>query len=346
MAMKFSDGFDQYAADGVTGPTIQQYLEANGYTVTNSTAATFAIVAGRRAGAHALQFTVARNSSTNASLQWGFTPTGGIAVFGFAMYATGSRMRIARIANVFDLDWDTTTGKMKVTLGGVDQLGVNPLILSAWYYIEIRIDIVAKTAQVFANNELQLTVNLGSVALPTLYAIVWGQVGTAPDAGVQWLDDFYALDASGAVNVDRLGPIEVTTRLPNADVGPNEWTVVGATGTPSHASIVAQLEPNKANAPYLQSNVAGAQDIFRSNGTLPTTNKIFAVSVLAFARKGDLDDRKLGLLVKPEGGTGTEIQLSLTESFKYYQATFEKAPGDTEWSNNIVESLQFGVVTR
>lgn len=339
---KFSDGFDQYAADGVTGPTIQQYLEANGYVVTNATATTFAIAAGRRAGAHALQFTVARNSSTNASLQWSFTPSGGLAVFGFAMYATGSRMRIARIANVVDIDWDTATGKMKVG----SQLGVNPLILSAWYYIEIRIDIAGKSVQIFANNELQLTVDVSSVTLPALYSIVWGQVGTAPDAGVQLLDDFYALDGSGARNTDRLGPIEVTTRAPTADAGPNEWTPVNVTGNPTHASIVSQLEPNKAGAPYLQSNQAGAQDIFRSNAVLPTANQIFAVSVLAYARKGDLDDRKIGLILKPDGSAGSEIQLSLSETFKYYQATYEQVPGGGDWSQNAVESLLFGVVTR
>lgn len=338
---KFCDGFDQYAAEGVTGPTLQPYLEANGYTVTNATATTFSVVAGRRAGARALQFSVARSSTTNASLQWGFTPTGNLAVFGFAMYATGSRMRIARIANVIDIDWDTTTGKMKVG----SQLGVNPLILSAWYYIEIRIDIAAKSVQVFANNELQLTVDVSTSSLPTLYSIVWGQVGTAPEAGVQWLDDFYALDGSGTKNIDRLGPVEITTRTPTADVAV-AWTVVGTPAPATHAAVAAQLEPNKTGAPYLQSNTAGAADIFRSNTVLPTDNQIFAVSVLAYARKGDLDDRKIGLLIQPEGGQSNEVQLSLAETYKYYQATYESVPGGGAWSKNSVESLQFGIVTR
>jgi len=339
--LKFCDGFDQYAAEGVSGATLQPYLEANGYVVANATASTFSVVAGRRSGARALQFNVARSSTTNASLQWGFTPTGNLAVFGFALYATGSRMRIARIANVIDIDWDTVTGKMKVGT----QLGVNPLILSAWYYIEIRIDIAAKSVQVFANNELQLTVDVSSTTLPTIYSIVWGQVGTAPEAGVQVLDDFYVLDGSGTKNTDRVGPIEITTRAPTADVT-TEWTAVPASSGLTHAAIAGQLEPNKANAPYLQSNVAGAKDVFRSNTVLPTDNQIFAVSVLAYARKGDLDDRKIGLLVQPEGGATNETQLTLAETYKYYQATYEAVPGGGSWSKNAVESLQFGIVTR
>lgn len=341
---KFCDGFDHYAADGVTGATIQPYLEAAGYTVRNASATTFAIDAGRRTGAHALKFTVARNSATNASLSWGFTPSGNYLCFGFAMNASGSRMRICRIENVIDIDWDTSSGKMMVG----SQLGVAALILNAWYYVEVEVDISNKVARIWANNELQLTVDLSATTLPTIYNIVWGQVGTAPDAGVQLLDDFYVIDGSGTNNTTRLQPIEVTTRTPDTDITA-EWSIVanGATPAPTkHATVAAQLEPNGANKPYLQSNTAGATDLFSSGFALPTSNQIFAVSVLAYARKGDLDQRAIGLLVQPQGGTETEVQLALSETFKYYQATFEKVPGGGDWSKNNVESVRFGIRTR
>lgn len=344
MAFKFCDGFDHYANDGVKGTVIEPYLTANGYTVRNASDSTFAIAAGRRTGAHALQFTVARNSSVNASLSWGFTYANNYACFGFAMNASGSRMRICRIENVVDVDWDTATGKISVN----GQLGLNPLILNAWYYFEVECDFTAKTVKIWANNELQLTVDISSVSVPTIATIVWGQVGTAPEAGVQLLDDFYVIDASGTRNTARLNPIEVTTRAPTADITA-EWTIVANGTTPvptTHYSVAAQLEPGKANAPYLQSNIAGATDLFRSNASLPTANQIFAVSVIAYARKGDVDDRKIGLLVQPDGGTENEIQLSLTESYKYYQATYEQVPGGGDWNQNNVESLQFGIRTR
>jgi len=341
MAYKFSDGFDHYAADGVKGATLEQYLTANGYTVRNATDATFAVAPGRRTGAHALQFTVARNSSTNASLSWGFTYTGTYVCFGFALNASGSRMRIARIENVVDIDWDATTGKISVN----GQLGLTPLILNAWFYFEIECDFAAKTVKIWANNELQLTVDISSVSQPPVATIVWGQVGTAPDAGVQLLDDFYVIDGTGSKNNARLNPVEVTTRAPTADIT-TEWEVVNAASGTPHYSIVSQLEPGKAGAPYLQSNTAGATDLYRSNTTLPTTNQVFAVSIVAYARKGDVDDRKIGLLVQPEGGAVSETQLSLTETFKYYQATFESLPGGGDWNKNNVESLQFGIRTR
>lgn len=344
MAFKFCDGFDHYAADGVKGATLEPYLTANGYTVRNATDATFAVAPGRRTGAHALQFTVARNSSTNASLSWGFTFTGTYVCFGFAMNASGSRMRICRIENVLDIDWDATTGKISVN----GQLGLNPLILNAWYYFEVECDFSAKTVKIWANNELQLTVDISSVSTPAVATIVWGQVGTAPDAGVQLLDDFYVIDGTGSRNNARLNPVEVTTRAPSADIT-TEWEIVanGASPAPTtHWGVVSQLEPNAANKPYLQSNTAGATDLYRSNTALPTNNQVFAVSIIAFARKGDVDDRKIGLLVQPEGGTTSETQLSLTESYKYYQATFEQVPGGGDWNQGNVEALQFGIRTR
>lgn len=344
MTIKFCDGFDHYAEDGVKGTTLEPYLTDNGYTVRNANDATFAVAPGRRTGAHALQFTVARNSSTNASLSWGFTYTGTYVCFGFAMNASGSRMRICRIENVIDIDWDVTTGKISVN----GDLGLNPLILNAWYYFEVECDFAAKTVKIWANNELQLTVDISSVSQPPMATIVWGQVGTAPEAGTQLIDDFYVMDGSGSVNTTRLNPVEITTRAPSADIT-TEWEIVpnGAAPAPTtHWSVVSQLQPRKANAPYLQSNTAGATDLYRSNTVLPTNNKVFAVSIIAYARKGDVDDRKIGLLVQPDGGTASETQLSLTESYKYYQATFETVPGGGEWNQGNVEALQFGIRTR
>lgn len=339
---KFCDGFDHYAPDGTTGPTIEGYLTAAGYTVRNALATTFAIVAGRRAGAHALQFSVAAGSSVNASISWSFTNTHRYTCFGFALYATGARMRICRIENVIDVDWDPTTGKIKVG----DALGASPLILAAWYYFEIEIDSDAMTAKVFANNELQITVDLtaAGVTVPSVKTITWGQSGTMSTAGVQWLDDFYVIDGTGTRNNARLNPIEVSTRAPSADVTA-EWSVVNSSKT-NHWEIVSQLLPGASNAPYLQSNIAGAKDIYRSNATLPSSNTIFAVSVLAYARKGDLDNRSLGLVVQVDGGAANEVQLALTETFKYYQATHETVPGGGDWTQNVVESLNFGIVTR
>lgn len=337
---KFCDGYDHYADIGVKGTILQGYLTAAGYTVRNASDTTFAVVEGRRTGAKALMFTVAASSSINASLSWGFSTTDNMVTFGFAMKAGQSRMRICRVENIIDVDWDTTTGKLRVG----ETLGKDPLILNAWYYFEIEIHKDTNEVKVWANNELQMTVAPSS-APTTQYTISWGQTGTAPTAGQQTLDDFYVIDGTGSKNNARLTPVEITSRMPTADVT-TQWEVVGAASGSPHYQIVSQLSPGGSGKPYLQSNTAGATDMYRSNATLPTSNQVFAVSVIAYARKGDLDDRKLGMVINTDGGTPTEVQVPLTEEYKYYQTTYEQTPSGGDWNQNNVESLQFGIITR
>lgn len=338
MTIKWSDGFDHYAPAGTPGDKVQQYLTAAGYDIRNAAALTFSVIEGRRPGAGALRFTIPKNSQVNASLSWGFTSAADTVIFGFAMRATGTRKRICRIENVADIEWSPTTGKLEID--GV--AGASVLILNEWYYFEIECDRVLKEVRVWANNELQIT-SPWLASPPAKFNITWGQTAAQVEDGIQDLDDFYAMDSSAGQYTTRLQPIEITTKLPTADVETN-WSVVG-TVDPAHWKVAAQLLPGDAGKPYLQSNVNGARDVFRSNAVLPTQNQVFAVSVLAYARKGDLDARQIGLLLK-SGVAESEITLPLTEQFKYYQTTYENPPGGGSWNANNVESSEFGIVTR
>lgn len=342
----FMDGFDQYAPAGTTGDKVQQYLQANGYDVRNASAATFSIIDGRQTannavvpGQCALRFTIKQSSSVNASLSRTFSSQANKVVVGFAMRATGERMRTVRVENIIDVDWDTETGKLKVG----EVLGASVLILNAWYYHELMIDWDAGTIEVWTNNERQLTVPTPQSKL-TNYTVTWGQTGNATGTGVQDLDDFTLIDSSNGKIVDRVGPQDVFFRPPTADVK-TEWSIVDGGGVTSHYQVAAQLLPGDTGKPYLQSNVAGAIDQFRSNAALPNNNEIYAVAVNAYARKGDLDDRSLGIVLQT-GDTPQETEVKLTESFKYYQVTHEAPPSGGTWNQNMVESTEFGIVTR
>lgn len=342
--LKFMDGFDHYATVGTKGTVLQKYLAANGYDVRNAADTTFSVVDGRRAGAMALRFSVTAGATVNPSLSWGFASTASLVVFGFALQAGGTRMRICRIENVIDVDWDTTTGKVKVTpINGQPLLGASPLIMNAWYYFEIEVDSASKEVRIWANDELQLTVPWTDTP-PARYTIVWGQTSQTAVAGTQDIDDFYALDSSAGLRIGRLKPCEVATRMPSADVT-TEWSIVNGTPGQTHASVAAQTLALETGKPYLQSNVNGQTDQFRSNATLPSNNAIYGVAVAALAKKGDVDNRSLGIKLVA-GGQSTETQVPLTESYKYYQVTAEQAPDGTEWNQNKVESSEFGIVTR
>jgi hypothetical protein len=337
MALKTMDGFDQYAAKTETAANITAYLQAAGYVVNNATNTTFNIVDGQDANSLGLKMTITAGSSTPPSLSKTITSTGNIVVFGFSFRGQTSRMRFARIAGVIDLDWDTSTGKMKVGT----TLGADVIILNAYWYIEIVVNKTTGKIDVYANDTLQLEVDLpGGVGND--YTITWGITATSSTAATIEIDDFYIVDDTGGQNNARLGPVQIVTRAPTADVT-TQWTPVGASG--SHYSILAQLSPNASNAPYLQANVDGKTDKFTSNVVLPNANQIFAVALTSYARKGDLDNRNLGMTIGTTGGD-VEVQVGLDTAFGYKQVIFEQAPGGATWTQNLVESSNFGIIAR
>lgn len=333
------DGFDHYTAAGAPSAAISGYLAAAGYVVANATNSTFEAIAGQDAGSRALRMTINAGSATPPSLKRTVNTTADKVVFGFAFKGTGTRLRIARIDNVHDLDWDPTTGKMKIG----ETLGLNVIIMNAWWYIEIVIDKVANTFTVFANDVEQIQVALpGGVG--NTHTITWGLTATSATTGAIEIDDFYIADSvAGGTVTDRVGPIAVITRMPTADVV-SQWTIVGSAGT-NHYAIAAQLDPGALNAPFLQANIEGRTDTFTSNTVLPNDNEIYAVSLVSYARKGDLDERALGLAVETDGGT-LELQKTLTEAYLYHQVVFEQAPGGVAWNRNRVESSEFSIIAR
>lgn len=332
------DGFDHYAAKTETAANIAAYLTAAGYSVANAGNATFQLADGQEPGSLNIKLNVVAASGTPPSFSRAFATVADLVVFGFSYRGTGSRTRIARINSAVDLLWDAASGKLRI--GAVE--GVDVIILNAYWYIEIEIDKANNQVRVWANDTLQITAALPAGAVTTNHTILWGLTGASTEAATQEVDDFYCVDSSGGTNITRLGPTQMITRAPTTDVT-TEWTPVGSTGT--HASILAQLSPNAPNAPYLQANVEAKRDRVTSNTVLPNDNQIFGVSVVAYSRKGDLDNRALGVTVLTPGGE-TEVAIPLTTSFAYRTAIYEKAPGNVNWDQSLVEASQFGIVAR
>ena len=334
----YTDGFDHYALPAESSANVANYLTAAGYTVANVAAGNLLIAAGQDAGSNGLKLTYTAGSNTPPSVIKTVATNADKVIFGFSFRGTGSRQRIARINGAIDLLWDANTGKLVIA----SDVGIDVIILNAFWFIEIEIDKVNNLVRVYANDVLQLTTALPAGAITTNHSLQWGLTGAVAAAATAEFDDFYVVDSSGGANVARLGPVQAVTRAPNADVT-TEWTPVGSSGT--HASIAAQLSPGAANAPYLQANIEGKRDRFTSNNVLPNNNQIFGVAVVAYSRKGDLDNRSLGMTVLTAGGE-VEVAAPLTTTYQYRQAVFEKAPGNADWTQALVEASQFGIVAR
>lgn len=334
----FMDGFDHYTTTNDSAANIAVYLTAAGYTVANPTQNALNVADGQDANSKGIKLTITAGGNNPPSFSKSFASTADKVIFGFSFRGTGSRQRIARINGAVDLLWNADTGRLMIG----STAGADVIILNAFWFIEIEVDKVASKVRVYANDVQQLEVDLPPGAVTTNHTILWGITGSSVSAATIEIDDFYFVDSSGGVNNARLGPIQVVTRAPNADVK-TEWTPVGSSGT--HASIAAQLSPATANAPYLQANVAAKEDQFTSNTVLPNDNKIYGVQLVSYARKGDLDDRSLGLKVATAGGEN-EKPVPLTTTFAYRTALFEQAPGNVDWNQNRVETSMFGIVAR
>lgn len=267
-----------------------------------------------------------------------FASTKNRVVFGFAYRAT-ARGRILSIKDLADLDWP-----VGIEMAG--QRGNAIPIRNFWYYYEITIDKAAETIRLHINNTADMTVPLPAAGLDmTEYVLTW----QAENGAVARLDDIYFLDsdnANGETLLNRLGPIRVPVREVDADYA-NDWD---GSSEGEHWPLVGMLPPTGTDC--IVSSVSGAQDLFASATALPDgagtqDMPILAVGVVALAKKSDLDNRHLGLVVGENGPNQKEVvddTLSMNPEYSY--AVFEKAPGNADWDVANIVATPFGVVVR
>ena len=326
--IKFMDGFDQYQGGaGDSSPTA--LMTAAGYTCSGGVGA----AVGRRTDTKAVAIlagSVAKTFSTGSSK----------VVFGWAYKATAKRAPIATISGIGDITWSTVDGKVSIA-GGT---GTATILLGLWYYFEVVIDKAAGSVQLWVNNELDVEAALPSaVTTQTAYTVSWVSPSDAtPDT--KYIDDFIVIDGSTGANidhVDRVGPIQITARLPSVDYL-KEWSPSSGS---DHYALVDNQPPSATQ--YIQSNTSGAQDLFQATSGLPETTDIIAVGVVAYNHKSDIDARQLGLAVGAKGaGQLQVVDAALTTTDKYSFAVFERGPGGVEWTDELVGDTPFGVVVR
>lgn len=267
------------------------------------------------------------------TIQRTFNSSASKVVIGFAHRAT-ARGRIMSIAGVLDMDWP----------GPIEILGVQSTavpIRNAWYYYELVIDKTAKTCSLFINDTADVVVPLpASISTVVDWAITW----QAENGAVARLDDMYFLDAAttgGATLVARLKPIRIPLRLPTADDNV-EWQSSAAI---PHWSLIGVLPPNASS--YIFSGEAGAEDLFVSSQALPAgAGAVLAVGLVALAKKSDLDNRQLGLVVGSGANQVEIVDTALSINSEYSFAIFEKAPGNVAWDATNLLATPFGVVVR
>lgn len=339
MAILFSDGFEHYVPKNHPNAGIRKYLGEAGYVVQNAESTGLAIVDGTDENTLALRLTLTAGSATPPSVRRDIESEASLMAFGWGWRAVGKQVRIARINDAIDVGWDQATGR--IVVDGI--LGANVIIREAWLYLEVVVDRVNEELRVYANETLQVTAPLPE-GLPVGYSIEWGGQSDPDVLTTIDIDDFVIVDSSPGQYTDRIGPIAAIIRPGAADAAPNEWALVGSP-SPTHYNIVSQLDAGRASAPYLQANVDGRTEMYSSTTVLPAENEVLAVVNVLYGRKGDLDDRAVGMLID-SSGTEVEVVAPLTEESRFHIAVYEQAPGAVPWTKALVEGSKFGFVAR
>lgn len=316
----FMDGFDQLLG----WASVADGLKRCGYTTTGNPV----LGEGRVPTQKALSL------PGTTSLLRTFTSFEQKVVIGFAFKATGKRHDLIKIKDVGTLSWNVDNGKLSIA-GGT---GTAIVLLDLWYYIEIVFNKLDSTLQVYVNNGLDITAPSPSSAnAVNNYEVTWQGAAEADFL----IDDIQFIDGSAGKYTDRIGPIQITSRLPNVDVE-KEWST--STGN-SHFPLVYNQPPDENK--YIQSNTSGAQDTFLSNTVLPNPNGILAVGLTVYNRKSDVDNRQLGMVIGRKGETQKEvIDTQLSTEYKYSYAVFETNQDGQTWNDERLANAPFGVIVR
>lgn len=329
MALLFLDGVDSYQTIGgaLYGPTAPNI----GYYITQTASGGSQVTVGEGTSTSSRSFAIARTLTSASRVAKQISIPGTKFTVGFAMKA-GARQSIFKITDVFECLWPAS-GKPAI---GEDSGPTIP-ILNTWYYWEFVVDKTAKTVTVWLNGYEQFTSTF-TPDVPTVIEASWGW-NAGGVATTNYVDDIYILDDTvidSHSKVDRLGPIEIATRLPTSAVQ-SEWKNVPT--TKDNWKILSQIPA--AQNEYVESNVVGAQDLYASSTTV--TKDVLAVAVTALTAKTDIDDHAISLLLSNGTDTKESAPIDLSTQYTYVQTVFESDPSGNSWTPSTASSANFGM---
>lgn len=216
-------------------------------------------------------------------------------------------------------------------------------VKATWYYFEVVLDRVGGTASLFINNKADAVAPLTPTMLAaTQISVHFGMLApstyrpgiTIADNAQKTYDDLYIRDGS------RLGPIVITTRVPQFD-DLIEWAYTAEEG--GSAEILAKRPPDPLNA-YIASDQYDAQDRFKSLTPLASDKPILATALAVLTRKSPGFPALLGGFIGDGAGAnyrGKTVEVDNEWRLRYL--VFGAEGGDTKAN---IETAPFGVVVR
>lgn len=328
MPIQLMDGFDQLPG----AEKVKDALVSLGYTFSGSGTPEF--TTGRLDGSQAV---LLPQNDKRVGLERNVRIDNGKLVIGFAMYATERARLLSINGDLLVLDWKEDGLRIGT------QVSIARPIRNRWYYIELVLIQASLEVELYINGDQDIT-----AALPTKLASaktadlqfggynptnVTGKPaptdGTIVKSDLR-IDDLYVGD-------ELLNPISIITRFPTEDAQVEfEASVPGV----KHFQLVTRNPPDPGQ--FVTSYKTGSVDLFRSSGAIPADATIRAVGLTFLARKGDIDERAMGMIV----GDAEKVVKDLTLENRYYTRVFETDGAGKPWTPEGLSTATFGVAVR
>lgn len=328
---QFFDGYEQFRT--VDSPS--SAMGWAGYTVRGDISA-----GGGRIGSSVALITL--KSAFEREWAWG----GDLLTVGFAC-------RQAARGPIFGLKAGAATGRDNpfilayvdpvsalVTLTTGDDLSdvgyVTPLP-GRWYFYEFEINRAAKTVQVFVNGKADVSYPLpDQIAASASVRMVFNPFDMMPGgfpSDSPYIEDAKTFDDMYAQDGGRIGPIQISGRLPTGD-RTTEWGTSSSDPSGAHFSMVGTLPPSVSDR-FIYTGTTDKTDSFISAQTLPDNGAIISQGVIALVRKSTADP--VSVIANVDGNAVSMDNISRKWEYRY---TLMPAGG---YDKTAIEAAEFGV---
>lgn len=337
MALLFMDSFDHYQ-------TAQSLAKWSGGQYNHNI-----VVGGGRCGTNAMDLTAP------SDLFRGIAFSGTTAIVGFA-WKNRSTGDPGRVFTFFDLadQAGTLYGSLQynadgsleafAVAGSTVSAGITPpglIHYDVWYFIELGITLGASGTAVFTlrvNNVQQFSTTTNTTNVGLIRRVHFKCTSFAGFSSY-YIDDFYALDATGpAPGNSFLGDCRVEYLRPRAAGSQQQWPFV--VGTSHWAAVDDNASPDD-DTTYVEANAPGLTDTNRYQPTGLPAGPIFGAQLSLYARKTEIGPRTIAPVVN--GVSGPSYGPSF-ESYQYYSTPYATNPATgLPWTIAEINAVQAGV---
>lgn len=221
-------------------------------------------------------------------------------------------------------------GHAKIVRGGSSVLAVSNQVFSqdTWYYIELKA-VVHNSAGSYAlrvNGVEWLSdssVNTRSSSNNSANQVMMSVYGTGTSPAVMWVDDVYALDSTGTVLNDFLGPCRHAVCLPNGAGAYTEWSPSNPAS--SNWEMVDE-ELQDGDATYVSTLEADKVDTYTFTDPAESNSAVFAVISQPCLRMAGTGSVAVEHALVTGGSLYTSGSMALENSYLFYQHAWGTNP--------------------